>query len=229
MVAKGFAKVRFGMLSMQRTNSFPYQPPVSLPLILDGVGRLPYWRRLLDILVASCGLLLLALLLPWLWVANRCWAPGPLFYRQTRVGLNGALFTLVKLRSMIVDAERNGIAWTAADDPRITPIGHFLRRTHLDELPQCWNILRGEMSLIGPRPERPAFVELLSQQLDGYRLRHAVKPGLTGWAQVNYGYGASVLDAQIKLYYDLAYIAQQSWRLDLLILLRTFSVLWQGR
>ena len=214
---------------MQRTNPLPYQPPLSLTLVPDGVGRLPYWRRLLDLLVALFGLLLLALLLPWLWFANHCWAPGPLFYHQTRVGLNGALFTMVKLRSMIVDAERNGIVWTADNDPRITPVGHFLRRTHLDELPQCWNILRGEMSLIGPRPERPVFVELLSRQLDAYPLRHTIKPGLTGWAQVNYGYGASVMDAQIKLQYDLAYIAQQSWQLDLLILLRTFSVLWQGR
>ena len=214
---------------MQRVKPLPYWAPTVTRPLQQGIYRLPYWRRLLDLLLAGLGLFVLALLLPLLWLANRCWAPGPLFYRQMRVGLGGVHFTMIKLRSMIVDAERNGVVWTADNDPRITPIGRFLRRTHLDELPQCWNILRGEMSLIGPRPERPVFVELLSRQLDAYTLRHTIKPGLTGWAQVNYGYEASVMDAQIKLQYDLAYIAQQSWQLDLLILLRTFSVLWQGR
>lgn len=214
---------------MQRVRSFPYRPQMRPSLVAQNSYQLPYWRRFLDSLVALLGLFLLALLLPWLWLLNRYWAPGPLFYRQTRIGLGGNRFEIIKLRSMVVDAERNGVAWTAANDPRITSVGHFLRRTHLDELPQCWNILKGEMTLIGPRPERPAFVKLLTRRIDGYALRHTVKPGLTGWAQVNYGYGDSVTDACIKLKYDLDYIAQQSWRLDLLILLRTFSVLWQGR
>lgn len=214
---------------MQRAKPLPYWASPFTSFLSQGVYRLPYWRRLLDILLATGGLLLLALLLPWLWLANRCWAPGPLFYRQMRVGLGGAIFEIIKLRSMIVDAERGGIAWTAVNDPRITAIGHFLRRTHLDELPQCWNVLKGDMTLIGPRPEQPAFVELLTSHIDGYALRHTIKPGITGWAQVNYGYGASVADARIKLQYDLEYMAHQSWRLDLLILLRTFRVLWKGR
>lgn len=214
---------------MQRVRSFPYRPQMRPSLVVQNRYRLPYWRRFLDSLVALLGLFLLALLLPWLWLLNRCWAPGPLFYRQTRIGLGGNRFEIIKLRSMIVDAERNGIAWTAANDPRITPVGHFLRRTHLDELPQCWNILKGDMTLIGPRPERPAFVKLLTRRIHDYALRHTVKPGLTGWAQVNYGYGDSVDDARIKLKYDLAYIHDQCWRLDLLILARTFRVLLKGR
>lgn len=188
-----------------------------------------YLQRIADLLAGVVGCLLLLLVAPLVWLANACFAPGPLFYWQQRVGLHGRRFTIVKFRSMIVGAERNGVVWTAQNDPRITPVGHLLRKSHLDELPQCWNLLKGDMSLIGPRPERPEFVEILAPQLEGYHLRHRVKPGLTGWAQVNYGYGDSVADAGIKLTYDLDYIAQHSWRLDLLILLRTFSVLWQGR
>jgi len=190
---------------------------------------LPLYRRLLDLTAALVGGLFLLLLIPWVWLANWWWAPGPLFYRQLRVGRNEQVFTMLKFRSMVVDAERNGIAWTAVGDPRITPVGHFLRQTHLDELPQCWNILKGEMSLIGPRPEQPEFVKLLVLQLDHYAQRHAIRPGLTGWAQVNYEYGDSIEDAQIKLRYDLEYIAHQSWQLDLIILLRTFTVLLKGR
>lgn len=189
----------------------------------------PYTQRLLDIFISLLGLLLLGLIILPLWFANLLFAPGPLFYRQTRVGLGGRAFTLVKLRSMIVTAEQHGAVWTAEGDPRITSVGHFLRRTHLDELPQCWNILKGEMSLIGPRPERPEFVALLTQQLAGYAQRHSVKPGLTGWAQVNYEYGDSVEDARIKLIYDLDYIERRSWGLDLLIVLRTFGVILKGR
>lgn len=130
---------------------------------------------------------------------------------------------------MIINAESNGIAWTAVADPRITRVGRFLRQTHLDELPQCWNILKGEMSLIGPRPERPEFVAFFIQQIEGYAKRHYINPGLTGWAQVNYKYGDSVEDAVIKLRYDLEYIVHHSWQLDLAILLRTFTVLFKGR
>ncbi|MEZ4726566.1 MAG: sugar transferase [Caldilineaceae bacterium] len=189
----------------------------------------PYTQRLLDIFISLLGLLFLELILPFLWLANLFLAPGPLFYRQTRVGLCGRPFTLIKLRSMVVTAEQNGAVWTAEGDPRITRVGHFLRRTHLDELPQCWNVLKGEMSLIGPRPERPEFVTILTEQIEGYTQRHAVKPGLTGWAQVNYEYGDSVEDARIKLKYDLEYIEWRSWRLDLLIVLRTFRVILKGR
>lgn len=146
-----------------------------------------------------------------------------------RVGLYGRPFTLIKLRSMVVTAEQNSAVWTAEGDPRITRVGHFLRRTHLDELPQYWNILKGEMSLIGPPPERPEFVALLTEQIAGYAQRHAVKPGLTAWAQVNYGYGDSIDDARIKLKYDLESIQRQSLWLDLLIVFRTFDVMMKGR
>lgn len=222
------------MHEMQRARLFwlrpsnkvtPFAPPQSVPQ----TRTLPLYRRLLDLTAALVGGLFLLLISPWLWLANWWWAPGPLFYQQQRVGRHGQPFTMLKFRSMAVDAERNGVAWTAVDDPRITPVGHFLRQTHLDELPQCWNILKGEMSLIGPRPERPEFVQILAHQIEGYTQRHAVLPGLTGWAQVNYEYGDSVADAQIKLHYDLEYIAHQSWQLDLAILLRTFTVLRKGR
>lgn len=186
-------------------------------------------RRLLDILIGLLGCLCLIPILPILWVVNRFFSPGPLFYTQTRVGLHGSPFKIVKLRSMIVDAEAMGVQWTVACDPRITPIGHFLRRSHLDEVPQCWNILKGEMTLIGPRPERPEFVIQLVELIDGYDKRHQVKPGLTGWAQVNYGYGNSIKDAQFKLAYDLEYIDGQSLTLDLKILLRTCAVIWKGQ
>ncbi len=188
-----------------------------------------YTQRSTDLLAGFLGLLLLTLLIPFLWIVNGLFARGPLFYRQTRVGLQGRHFMMIKLRSMVVTAEEQGVVWTATDDLRITPVGWFLRRTHLDELPQCWNIVQGEMSLIGPRPERPEFVAQLTQEIEGYAKRHRVKPGLTGWAQVNYGYGDSVEDARIKLRYDLDYIARQSAWLDLVIMLRTFCVLWKGR
>lgn len=173
--------------------------------------------------------MVLALLIPFIWVANQFFAPGPLFYRQTRVGLHGRHFTILKLRSMIVMAERHGVVWTVEGDSRVTAVGRLLRQTHLDELPQCWNILKGEMSLVGPRPERPEFVLLLAERIEGYTKRHVVKPGLTGWAQVNFEYGDSVKDAQIKLKYDLEYIARQSWWLDAVIILRTFGVILKGR
>lgn len=189
----------------------------------------PYVQRLLDISFGLIGVLALIIFIPSLWLANLVRAPGPLFYQQTRVGLCGRHFTLLKFRSMMVAAEQNGAVWTAEADPRITPIGRFLRKTHLDELPQCWNILRGEMSLVGPRPERPEFVALLTERIDGYAKRHCVKPGLTGWAQVNYEYGDSVEDARMKLKYDLEYINRQSLWLDIVILGRTFGVILKGR
>lgn len=200
------------------------QPTETLTVIVPFL-----YQRLLDLTAALVGCTLLLLLIPWVWLANWWWAPGPLFYRQRRVGRQGRIFYMVKFRSMVVDAERNGIAWTAVADPRITRVGHFLRQTHLDELPQCWNILKGEMSLIGPRPERPEFVAFLVQQIEDYAKRHSINPGLTGWAQVNYEYGDSVEDAAIKLRYDLEYIGRQSWQLDLAIVLRTFTVIWKGR
>ena len=153
---------------------------------------------------------------------------GPAFYRQTRTGLYGAPFDILKLRSMRIDAEVDGKAqWAEQDDPRITRVGRVLRKLRIDELPQLWTVLKGEMSFVGPRPERPTFVDELAKKIPYYAERHVVKPGITGWAQINYPYGASIDDARQKLEYDLYYAKNYSPFLDLLILLQTIRVvLW---
>jgi sugar transferase (PEP-CTERM system associated) len=149
-------------------------------------------------------------------------SPGPVFLRQERVGQDGKVFTLWKFRSMRKDAESNtGPVWAKAQDSRVTRVGKYLRRTRLDEFPQLFNVLKGDMSLVGPRPERPNFVDELSNTVPFYYLRHSVKPGVTGWAQINYGYGNSVEDSVEKLQYDLFYVKNVSWALDLLVLLHT--------
>ena len=177
--------------------------------------------------LAGSGFLML-LALPLLAVATaaiKLTSPGPVFYLQRRVGLNGRVFNLHKLRSMRADAEAaTGAVWaTPGRDPRVTPVGRFLRRSRLDELPQLWNVIRGDMSLVGPRPERPEFVERLTEQIPYYGLRHSVRPGLTGWAQVRYAYGASVEDAMEKLQYDLYFIKNQSLGLYLYIIFETLK------
>jgi lipopolysaccharide/colanic/teichoic acid biosynthesis glycosyltransferase len=153
---------------------------------------------------------------------------GPAFYRQSRVGLFGEEFSIVKLRSMRIDAESDGKAvFAQKNDPRVTRVGRFIRKTRIDELPQTWSVLKGEMSFVGPRPERRQFVEDLEQQLPYYAERHMVKPGITGWAQINYPYGASLEDSRHKLEYDLYYAKNYTPFLDLLILLQTARVvLW---
>jgi exopolysaccharide biosynthesis polyprenyl glycosylphosphotransferase len=179
-------------------------------------------KRLIDIACALVGLGLFALLFVPLVIVMQIDSRGPIFYRQERVGRGGRLFKVIKLRSMIPDAEKHsGPKWASADDPRITRMGRLFRKTRLDEVPQLWNVLRGEMSIVGPRPERPVFVEQLTQQIPFYRTRLVVAPGLTGWAQVKYKYGNSVEDALIKLQYDLYYIRHRSLTLDMLIMLRT--------
>ncbi len=160
------------------------------------------------------------------WVTS----PGPMFYRQRRVGINGKTFTLFKFRSMYVDAEaRTGAVWAKKDDPRITPLGKWLRKLRLDELPQFWNVLRGDMVIVGPRPERPEFVDVLAQQIPYYRQRLAVKPGITGWAQINHKYGDTQLDAMIKLEYDLYYIKHVAPALDFYIIFHTVKVMLLSR
>lgn len=154
---------------------------------------------------------------------------GPVFYTQTRTGLRGAPFAIYKFRSMCVDAEKSGAQWARQNDDRITPIGRFIRKTRLDELPQFFNILKGEMSVVGPRPERPEFVEQLALEIPFYKERHYVKPGLTGWAQINADYGASVEDARRKLEYDLYYMKYASFTLDALIALKTLKVVLEGQ
>jgi len=186
------------------------------------------FKRAFDI---AASLLLLVLTLPLILltaVAIKLESHGPAFYRQRRVGLYNQPFEIVKLRSMRQDAELAGKAvWAEQDDPRITRIGRIIRKVRIDELPQTWAVLKGEMSFVGPRPERPQFVDQLEQQLPFYAERHMVKPGITGWAQINYPYGASIDDARHKLEYDLYYAKNYSPFLDMLILLQTLRViLW---
>jgi sugar transferase (PEP-CTERM system associated) len=186
-------------------------------------------KRAFDI---GCALVLLALALPVMVIAAAAIALEsgfPIIYRQERVGRAGRTFMCLKFRSMRVDAERDGVPrWAAAGDPRATRVGRVLRKTRIDELPQLLNVLRGEMSLVGPRPERPAFVEQLSRSVPYYDVRHSVKPGVTGWAQVRYSYGASVEDATRKLQYDLYYVKNHSLFLDVLILFETVRVVLFG-
>lgn len=181
-------------------------------------------KRVLDILAAVAGLALFIPFLPIvalaIWLEDR----GPVFYGQVRVGKDGRPFRMYKLRSMRTDAEKGRAVWAAKDDPRVTRIGKFLRRSRLDEVPQLFNVLRGDLSLVGPRPERPEFVTDLARQIPHYELRHRIKPGVTGWAQVRYPYGASVADAEEKLGYDLYYIKHRNLVLDLLIVVRTVAV-----
>lgn len=189
-------------------------------------------KRMADVGFGSAGCIVLVALIPFVWLANLWTSPGPLFYSQERVGKGGRTFFVMKFRSMVVDAEKyTGAVWAAENDLRATLIGRFLRQTRLDEIPQFWNVLKGDMSLIGPRPERPYFVHQLTLQIPFYRVRHAVKPGLTGWAQVKYRYGASVEDSLIKLQYDLYYIKYQGVLLDLGILLQTIPIVlgFKGR
>ena len=175
-------------------------------------------KRLLDVAAAVVGLLFLALLIPFVLIGNLIANRGSLFYRQIRVGRAGKTFEMLKFRTM---RDGSSTEWTADHDPRITPFGGVLRRTHLDELPQCINILRGELSIVGPRPEQPQYVTHLVECLPFYRLRHLVRPGLTGWAQVKYGYAASESDALEKLQYDFYYLQHQSLALDIRIIART--------
>ena len=154
---------------------------------------------------------------------------GPILYRQERVGENGRLFTLLKFRSMKVDAEEAGPVWASKDDDRVTRIGRIIRKIRVDEIPQFWNILRGEMNFVGPRPERPHFVSQLASEIPYYEQRHLIPPGLTGWAQIKYPYGASIEDARQKLQYDLFYVKNQSLILDAIILFETIKIILFGR
>jgi len=195
---------------------------------LDRIPRRPVARalaRLGDIVTSLAFLVTTLPLMLVLALVIRLDSPGSILYRQERVGLGGKTFVLLKFRSMRANAETRGPIWAQQRDPRVTRIGSFMRRTRMDELPQLINILRGEMSFIGPRPERPHFVKQLADAIPHYAERSRVKPGLTGWAQVNYPYGASVEDARAKLSYDLYYVKNRSPMLDILILLSTIRVI----
>jgi len=155
---------------------------------------------------------------------------GPIFYRQNRVGLNGKVFQLLKFRSMVVNAESDGNAqWASKNDARVTLVGKFIRKVRIDELPQMLNILKGDMSIVGPRPERPEFVEILEKKIPFFSTRHRVKPGLAGWAQLKYPYGADEHDAMKKLEYDLYYVKNHSIFMDIMVLLQTVEVVLLGK
>jgi sugar transferase (PEP-CTERM system associated) len=181
-------------------------------------------KRTLDLVVAALGLMVLSPIMAMVALAIRISSPGPAVYHQERVGKDGRLFTIHKFRSMRVDAEAlTGAVWASVDDPRVTPLGRFLRRTRLDELPQLWNVLRGHMSFVGPRPERPEFVDDLAAKIPFYGQRHAVRPGVTGWAQVRHRYGNTIEDSLEKLQYDLFYIKHLSIAFDLFVILETMK------
>lgn len=187
-------------------------------------------RRLLNFSVALIGLVLSLPLLPFIVLAVKLGSPGPALYRQKRVGRGGTTFYCYKFRTMRQDAEADtGATWATDDDPRITRVGKFLRTSRLDEIPQLWCVLRGDMHFVGPRPERPEFVEWLSREIPYYGVRHVVRPGITGWAQVQYKYGNTLDDAREKLQYDLFYIKNASVGLDLLILFQTIKIVLLGR
>ena len=186
-------------------------------------------KRVLDVLGGAVGLVARAALLPVAGTAILLESGRPIFFTQRRTGRNGRLFDMVKLRTMVRDAEPGGTPrWTEDDDPRVTRVGRWLRRYHLDELPNVWNVLRGEMSLVGPRPERPEFVERLAGRVPNYHARHLVRPGITGLAQLEGPYTNPIEHAASKLERDLAYIETQSLRLDLWILWRTAVMLARG-
>ncbi len=184
-----------------------------------------FFHRLFDLLISIIGILTGIILLPIILLGNIIGNKGKLFYTQERIGKNGNLFRIIKFRTMIENAEKEGAVWAKKNDVRITKFGKFLRHSRLDEIPQFWNILMGDMSLIGPRPERPFFVRELSQLLPFYETRHIVKPGLTGWAQVKTRYGSSIDDSLLKLQYDLYYIKHRSFFLDANILVKTLSTM----
>ncbi len=186
-------------------------------------------RRFLDVTLSIIIGSLTSPLMLLTAIAIKLDSRGPIFYRQERVGIHNTFFRIIKFRSMRVDAEVNGPVWAGHADARVTRVGRWIRKMRIDELPQLFNIIRGEMSLIGPRPERPVFVKQLEQQIHYYSERHLVKPGLTGWAQVRYPYGASFEDAREKHQYDLYYIKNQSPMLDALILLETVRIVLFGR
>jgi sugar transferase (PEP-CTERM system associated) len=182
-------------------------------------------RRLISILVATLGLLLCLPLIPFIVLAVRLSSPGPIIFRQVRVGQRSRPFTIYKFRTMCQNAEANGAQWAVKNDSRITPLGRFMRKTRLDEIPQLWNVLIGDMGFVGPRPERPEFVEWLAKEIPYYNLRHTIRPGLTGWAQVSYQYGASLEETRRKVEYDFYYIKHMSVGLDFLIMFQTMKTI----
>lgn len=205
-----------------------------VPLIDIMPELMPEWekkiKRLLDIVVSFVILLLSSPIILISSIAIKINSPGPVFFRQERIGQSGRIFNILKFRSMFVDAEKlTGPVWSTKDDPRVTTVGKIIRKMRIDELPQFLNVLKGDMSVVGPRPERPFFVEKLSEQIPYYKRRLKVRPGITGWAQVKHKYDESIEDVKIKLRYDLFYIENMSIRMDMKILFRTIFVVLFGK
>ena len=202
---------------------------ISLLFDINEIHRPTYARskRFLDLVVALVGMLALALVVPIVAIVDLFGNRGPLFYSQPRVGKDGVLFTIHKFRTMPPADEPP--TWTAVDDPRLGKVGRLLRRLHIDELPQMWNVLRRDLSIVGPRPEQPHYVETLTKSIPFYDVRHLVRPGITGWAQVNYDYGATDLDALEKLQYEFFYLRHQSVGLDLRIIGRTLRTVFENQ
>jgi sugar transferase (PEP-CTERM system associated) len=188
-----------------------------------------FTRQVVSIVAAACGLLTFLPFFPLVALAVKLSSKGPLFFRQQRVGMGGRVFGVIKFRTMFTDAEAGGAKWATKNDPRVTKVGMFLRKTRIDEIPQLWNVLRGDMGFVGPRPERPEFVNWLTEELPFYYLRTLIRPGLTGWAQVRYGYGATLAETKQKLEYDLYYIKHMSLGLDLLIMFETIKTILRRR
>jgi sugar transferase (PEP-CTERM system associated) len=188
-----------------------------------------FTRRVLSMCASAFGLLLCLPFIPILMLMVRLSSPGPIFFRQTRVGVGGRPFDVIKFRTMFTNAEAAGAKWATKNDPRVTGIGMFMRKTRLDEIPQLWNILRGDMDFVGPRPERPEFIPMLSENLPFYYLRNLIRPGLTGWAQIRYGYGATLAETKEKLEYDLYYLKHMSLGLDLFIMFETIKTIVRRR
>jgi sugar transferase (PEP-CTERM system associated) len=188
-----------------------------------------FTRQIVSICAAAFGLLIFLPFFPLVVLAVKLSSKGPLFFRQTRVGMGGRNFDVIKFRTMFTDAESGGAKWATKNDPRVTKVGMFLRKTRIDEIPQLWNVLRGDMGFVGPRPERPEFVKWLSEELPFYYLRTLIRPGLTGWAQVRYGYGSTLAETKEKLEYDLYYIKHMSLGLDLLIMFETIKTILRRR
>ncbi|MGD0730475.1 MAG: TIGR03013 family XrtA/PEP-CTERM system glycosyltransferase [Terracidiphilus sp.] len=182
-------------------------------------------RRVVSVTVSFILLMICLPFIPFIMLAVRLSSPGPIFFRQTRVGLRGHPFSLYKFRTMRQNSEAKGAVWATKNDPRVTRVGMFMRKTRLDEIPQLWNVLRGEMGFVGPRPERPEFVQWLTSEIPFYDLRHLIRPGITGWAQVRYQYGASLEETKRKLEYDLYYVKHLSIGLDLLIMFETIKTI----
>ena len=214
-----------GMDAMDFAAYYREHAAASEVLRTSSVGWYEIYQRIFDIILSAVGLVISLPFIAVLGLAIKLETPGPIFYVQERVGKGGRLFKVVKLRSMVNDAEKNGPQWAKKDDPRVTKVGRFIRKTRIDELPQFFNVLRGDMSIIGPRPERPEFVIEFNESIPGFIERLCVKPGLTGWAQVNGGYDITPAE---KLELDLFYIENRSLKLDIAILFKTIRVLVTG-